>query len=172
MLKNPLVGVPLKFGFMGGVLSIGLFLTLHLIGENPLILTKRLPFAFILVPLFIFFSVKEFRDFKNGGTLHFWQGIIIGFVNYTIIALISSLFIWVFLERFHPETLTEFIQSSLLLIEKNKENTIKAYGLEIYENLLAEIENTTAYIIAVDDIVRKWLIGFFFTIVLSVILRK
>ncbi|MDN5200837.1 DUF4199 domain-containing protein [Fulvivirgaceae bacterium BMA10] len=172
MLKKTILLTPLKYGAFGGVLSIALFLLLYYIHENPLIAVKKLPFAIILLPLFIFFSIKEFRDHKNNGTLHFWQGLAIGFINYTIIAILSSLFIGIFLTYFDPGLLKDFIDKSILLIEANKDQTIETFGQETYEQLLLDTKNTTVRVIALDDFWRKIFIGLITSFIISIILRK
>lgn len=172
MLKNPIVKVSLKYGAIGGLLAIILLIVLYAVGQNPLLSTKKIPFGIILIPLLVFFSIKEFRDYFNNSELRFWQGLVIGFVNYLIIALISAAFIWAFLSYYDQEILKELINFNVLNFEQNKTGFIETFDQATYDKVLADIRKTTVYHIALDDFVRKMLIGFISTFIISIFLRK
>lgn len=172
MLKNPILKTGAKFGIIGGFLAAILFIILYVLDQNPLLTTKKIPFGIILLPLLVFFSIKEFRDYFNGGELRFWQGLVTGFVNYLIIALISSVFIFVFLSYYDQELLQELINFNILNFERNKAGFIETFDEDTYEKVLADIRKTTVYHIALDDFARKMLIGFIATFIISIFLRK
>ena len=172
MLKNPILKVPAKFGLIGGLLAAILFIVLYAVGQNPLLSTKKIPFGIILIPLLVFFSIKEFRDYFNGRELRFWQGVVIGFVNYLIIALISSTFIFVFLNYYDQELLQELINFNILNFERNKSGFIETFDQDTYDKVLADIRKTTVHHIALDDFTRKMLIGFISAFIISIFLRK
>ena len=172
MLKNPILKVAIKFGLIGGLLAVALFITLYALDQNPLLSTKKIPFGIILIPLLVFFSIKEFRDYFNGRELRFWQGIVTGFVNFLIIALISSVFIFVFLSAYDQELLQDLINFNIINFERNKEGFIETFDETTYNNVLADIRKTTVHHIALDDFTRKMLIGFISTFIISIFLRK
>ena len=172
MLKNPIVKASVKYGVIGGLLAVILLIVLHAIGQNPILSTKKIPFGIILVPLLVFFNMKEFRDYFNNGELRLWQGLVIGFVNYLIIALISAIFIWAFLTYYDQEILKELINFNVLNFEQNKTGFIETFDEATYDKVLADIRNTTVHHIALDDFVRKMLIGFISTFIISIFLRK
>ena len=172
MLKNPILKVSSKFGLIGGLLAVILFIILYSLDQNPLLSTKKIPFGIILIPLLVYFSVKEFRDYHNGGELRFWQALVTGFVNYLIIALISAAFILAFLSYYDYEILQELINFNVLNFEQNKAGFIETFDEATYDKVLADIRKTTAYHIALDDFARKMLIGFISTFIISIFLRK
>lgn len=172
MLKNPLLKVPAKFGLIGGLLAATLFVILYAAGQNPLLTTKKMPFGIILVPLLVYFSIKEFRDYFNSRQLRFWQGLAIGFVNYLIIALISATFMLAFLSYYDQGLLQELINFNILNFERNKAGFVETFDQETYEKVLVDIRKTTVHHIALDDFVRKMLIGFISTFIISIFLRK
>ncbi|MCZ6693088.1 MAG: hypothetical protein O6939_04205, partial [Bacteroidetes bacterium] len=57
--NNPLLQVSVKFGLIGALLSIILFMVLYFIDLNPLINGKFSDF--ILIPIMVFFAIKEYR---------------------------------------------------------------------------------------------------------------
>lgn len=172
MLKNPILKVAIKFGLIGGLLAVTLFIILYALDQNPLLSTKKIPFGIILIPLLVFFSIKEFRDYFNGRELRFWQGIVTGFVNFLIIALISSVFIFAFLNFYDQELLQDLINFNIINFERNKEGFIETFDEATYNNVLADIRKTTVHHIALDDFTRKMLIGFISTFIISIFLRK
>ena len=172
LFTKPLTKIAIKYGVIGGLVSILLLLVLFYTGKNPFLYTRKVPFGIVLVPLFIFFAIKEFRDFKNNRTLHFWQGLILGFVCYLIIALISAGFARVFLS-YHPEMLHEIMEVGMQAIEDNKAETIKNLGETKHHEILNNVStNTTAYVIALEDFILKMLLGFVATLIISLVLRK
>ncbi len=170
MIKNPLVATPLKFGLLGGSMTILMFMITYWMDKHPLIDMKF--FDFIIIPIFIFFSLKEFRDFQNGGILHFWQGMTLGVINYLLVAVISALFILVFLNLIDPILIDSYINDRLGIIDLKKEDLISQMGEETYQKSREDTLNITAGILALDDFLKKCLIGLTLTIPMSVLLRR
>jgi hypothetical protein len=161
-----------RYGLFGGLISAAIFTVLYYTRPNPILTTKGYPFEFILIPVLVFFSIKEFRDYKNGGELRFWQGIAIGFVNYSIIALISGVFITIFIKFYDQEILKDFINYNILQMHEKKDLFIEAFNEETFEQVLIDIPKTTAFDIGLEDFVRKIGTGFLITFIISLILRK
>ena len=171
-ISNPLIAVPVKYGFVGGMLSILVFVLVYQLDRNPLTVYGNFDFSFLLFPIFIAFSLKDFRDNWNDKSMKFWQGMTIGFINYSAIAIISAIFIFLFLTFIDHTLLTEYISDRSLLIVEMKDEMIKTMGQAVYETTYREVQETTAYVIALDDFLKKVFIGLFLTIILSVIFRK
>ncbi len=172
MIKSSLTKVALKYGLIGSLIPVLLFTVLHLLGKNPLLITKQIPFSLLLIPVLIFFCVKEFRDYRNSGELRFWQGLYLGFVNYILIALISAVFVWMFINYYKPEILEEFIDFNMLNFQEEKAGIVEQFDEDTYERLQIDIRGTTAYHIGLDEFIRNVLIGFFSTFIVSMFLRK
>ncbi len=171
-LKNPLIAVPLKYGLVGGGLSVLLFLLIYFLGKNPLIVYRGFDFSFLLIPIFTAFSIKEFRDRWNNSTLRFGEGMTVGFFNYMAIAIVSALFIWIFLAVVDPELLAGYIVDRSSLLDEMKVQMIEKFGEDVYFQTIAEVQESTAFIIALDDFLKKIIIGLFLTIIISVIFKK
>lgn len=169
-LKNRIVSVPMKYGGIGGGLTIILFLIFYFLGRNPLIEVKYFDIPFLAI--FIFFSIKEFKDRYNNRELHFWQGISGGTLTYLTIAVISFLFILILIVVIDPGITTNYIESRVALLNENKESLIEAIDKQAYFDALEGVKKTTALDLAFDDFLKKSIIGLFLTIVIAVILRK
>lgn len=170
MDNKPLVKVPLKYGIAGGVISIILFLTLYFSDGNPL--TSIRVFDFILLPIFIFFSIKEVRDYHWGGKIAYWQGMTAGLFCYMVIALISGLFIWVFLEKIDPAVFVQHKQENIAILTGDQQNWVEQLGSEGYEQALEDVSAMTPFSLAADDFIKKLLIGFFMTSLIAIFLKR
>lgn len=169
---QPIYAVPLKFGLVGGAISAMLFGGIYFFGENPLVVYRQFDFSFLLLPLFLFFSIREFRDFGNNRELRFWQGMSVGFLTYMIIAFVSALFVWVFVSFVDIQLLAGYIDDRLRLITIMKEEMIETMGEVVYETAYSEVQGITAVEVAMDDFLKKIFIGLFLTVLISVFLRK
>lgn len=167
---NPLLTVPVKYALVGSLLTVVLFFILLFFDKNPLIANRW--FDFMLLPIFIFFSVKEYKKYYNSGFLHFWQGMTVGFFTCFFIAVIAAAFIWSYLSFASPELLQEFIIDRTNLITESKENFIEQFGEEVYRKTLADMKLVTPADMAWDDFLRKVFIGLFITSIVAVVMRR
>lgn len=168
--QNALLTVPVKYALVGSLLSVALFFIMLFFDKNPLV-TNRF-FDFLLLPIFIFFSIKEFKKYHNNGILHFWQGMTVGFLTYLGVAIIFALFIWGYLEWISPALLQDYIADRTALLLNSKQNIIEQFDEETYSKTLADIKMVTAGDLALDDFVKKLITGFFITSVIAIIMRR
>ncbi len=171
-LRNPLLKVPLRYGVIGGAIGALLFMILYYLGENPLVFGRPWDFGFLLIPIMIFFGMKDFKVNHNRGELRFWQGMTAGFLVYTTIAIISALFIFVFLSWWDTTVLEGYIIDRLQLLQESQEQFTQALGEDLYHQQISKTKQTTASVLAWDDFWKKLSIGLFLTIIIAVILRN
>lgn len=158
-----------KFGGLGGALSILAFFILSLFHPDPT--SWNLIFGYVMTPIVVFLSIKFFKEYSNNRYLSFSEGMSIGFVTYTILAFLSALGIWVLL-LLSPELFAQIKASKLEVLVNGKENIINQMGINSYEYTLDSLKNILPKDIALDDGIRKIVTGLFFTIIISIILRK
>lgn len=172
--QNPYLLVPFKYGVVGGAFAVSLFLVLIAFGENPLLATPIDFLANLLILLiFVVFSVKEFKNGYYGGYLHFWQGMSIGVFTVTIIALISSLFILLYLNWIDPTLLDDYRNSMEELMNSNKNAFLEEYGEEIYSKTMKANAEVSSPDLALDEFLKKKVFaGFFITLIVSVVMRR
>jgi len=169
-LKNNLVRVPLRYGIIGGSVVILLFLIFYFLDFDPIVNIKIID-MFILA-IFIFFALKEFRDRYNNRELHFWQGMTGGVINYLSIAIISALFILVMTVIIDPELTTKYIEGRIELLNQNRQTLVNTMDEETFLDAMAGVQETSPLDLALDDFLKKSIIGLFLTIIIAVILRK
>lgn len=126
----------------------------------------------LILSIFIFFALKEFRDRYNNRQLHFWQGMTGGVFTYLTIAIISAIFILLMTVIIDPEMTTNYIASRIELLNENKQKLVDAMDEETYLKAVAGVKETSGFDLALDDFLKKSIIGLFLTIIIAVILRK
>ena len=70
MVKK-LLRISARYGVVGGVLAFVLLLIMYYLGRHPLVTSPFFDFRILLFGIFIFFTLKEFRDYEQGGVLYF-----------------------------------------------------------------------------------------------------
>src|SRR5687768_6104734 len=130
-----LVQVALKYGVIAGVLGAILVLGLYYIGRHPFLIPVFFDFRIILFAVFIFFALKEFRDYYQAGILYFWQGLIVSFIFVASFALIAATGIFVFIQL-KPEFLSSYIDLSLSQLKALPEDIIARIGKDVYQRNL------------------------------------
>jgi hypothetical protein len=169
---NPIHTVAIKYGSIATLLSIILFLILYYAGQNPLLIPAFLDFRILLFPIFLVFSIREFKENYNSGFLHFWQGFSIGLMVILIIAFLMSVFIWIFGSWVEQEFVSNFIQLSIDQIESARKKIQDAIGEEELTKVLEILPSTTLFDLALDYLLKSLPYGLFLTIIISLILRK
>ena len=166
---NRYLKAALPFGLYGGGLCFLGYLTIYLLAIEPI--SMNLIIGYLVTPIFVFFGVKSFRDNFNGGNLYFGQGMTVGFFTYTIIAMISALYIFGSIQL-DEELFTTFRQINLELMSANKVVLEENLNEAAYEETYANISNMSIFDVALNDFLRKIFPGLFFTIIISIILKR
>ena len=174
MLKtqNPLLLVPFKYGFIGSLMIILGILVLFFLGRHPLLLNPILDARIPLYALIIFISFKIFKEQYNGGIMHFWQGMAIGMLAYTLMATSAALFIYIISKVNSSNFLAEYIRIATGQLVTNKDLFIETISEKTYTETLAQLPATQPIHLAVDYLLKSMPIGLFLTIILSVLLRR
>ncbi len=158
-----------QFGALAGVLSILAFFVLSFFYNDPT--TLSLLFGYVISPIALYLSIKFFKSDQNNGYLSFSEGMTVGFVTYSLIAIISAIGIWLFL-LLSPETFNLIYDAKFEALEKGKEMIISQVGEISYETTFESLKEMSKLDIALNDGIWKIIPGLFFTIIISIILRK
>ncbi len=158
-----------RFGLIGGFFCLLAFLVFYWIDIDPT--NFSLIFGYVMLPVFLFVGIKFFRDKANSGSLSFSHGMTIGFFIYSIIAVISGVGIYIIL-MLYPGLFEEIKTSKTAVIENNRQLIVdqlnEASFQVTYESVLKMIPSDIAF----NDFIWKIIPGLFFTILISIILRK
>jgi len=162
-------GSAYKFGSLGGLFCLISFLFLAWLYGDPTNL--NLVFGYIIVPIVIFLAIKYFKDYTNEGLLSFSEGMSVGFVAYMILGIISGLGVWLVL-LISDDLFQSILSAKLQILAENKDMIIGQVGEKSFDTTKNSINEMTALDVALNDSLWKIIPGLFFTIIISIILRK
>lgn len=158
-----------QFGTLGGLLSVLSFFVLSLIYSDPTNL--NLVFGYLITPIALFLGIKFFKDYSNNGFLSFSEGMTVGFVTYILIGILSALGIWCILLAM-PDLFLGIQETKWAVLEQNKEVIISQVGLNSFESTKLNLQEMSAWDVALNDGIWKIIPGMFFSIIISIILRR
>jgi hypothetical protein len=168
---KPLVKVPLKYGVIAGLLGTALLIGVYYMGRHPFLIPVYADYRVMLLGVFVFFTLKEIRDFHQGGELYFSQGVVSAFILVAAFALIASVGVGIF-AAFNEGFLSEYIKESMVLLKSMPDDVVQKIGKDTYQRNLELLPSTNGFDLAKLYFVQSFIIGFFVSIILSVILRR
>lgn len=157
------------FGLVGGGLSLIAFWVLKALGLEPIDFT--LFFACMITPVFVFIGIKNFRDYRSEGELLFAQGMTVGFVIYTLLALVTSLGIALFL-NLDQEIFISHRAEKIAWLEGQKDYITENVNKEAFDQTMAKNLDMSISDIALDVFLKIFMLELFFTIIISIILKR
>ncbi|MBY0434990.1 MAG: DUF4199 domain-containing protein [Cyclobacteriaceae bacterium] len=171
LLRSPLAKVSVRYGALGGLLGMGFLASFYYLGKHPLLINPFLDFRVPLFAVLLFFALKEVRDFFSEGVLHFWQGMIGGFVFTATFALLCAVFLLVF-TALQPGFVSSFISIAMEQTKAFSAEDIEKIGRTAYEEGVRALQTTDGRFMATRYFFQSFIIGFFISIIISVILRR
>jgi hypothetical protein len=168
---RPIIKVPVKFGIIAGVLGALLLIVLYYMDRHPFLIPVYLDARIFIFGIFLFFSLKELRDFHQAGNLYFAQAIIASFIFVTTFALVASAIVATF-GVVVPDFVESYIKLQTDLIKKLPPEVIERIGKSTYDRNLRVLPSTNAFDLASLYFMQSYLIGLLASIILSVILRR
>jgi hypothetical protein len=163
--------VCIRYGIAAGVLSAILLMVLYYAGKHPFLIVPYLDFRIFLFGVFIFFSLKEFRDVYQGGVLYFWQALFGSFLVIIISTLISCTGLYIF-GSVEEGFVASYIHAMTEYLKTFPPEQVERIGKEIYERNLRDLPSTNIATLVITHFAQGMMIGFFVSIILSVILRR
>lgn len=158
-----------KFGLLGGLFNVAAFILLSFLKNDPTNLS--LIFGYIISPFALYLSIKFFKEYANDGVLSFSDGMSVGFMTYSLIAFISSFGVLGYLNS-SLELFEEIKNAKLEVLFLNQATISQEIGLSSYESTLSNVKQMSIFDLALNEGIWKIIPGLFFTIIISIILRK
>jgi hypothetical protein len=172
MVKKELIITSLKYGLVGGILIVTPFFVLLKLGESPLLNLNTLILEGMLMFIFIYIGLREFRDRHNGGLLKFWEGMTIGFMIYLGMALVSTIIMALYIFGIDQEYVITYRQEAIEYINDSLKRISDEEEREALSNQLTRVSETEASDLVFDSLSKKILLGLALTPIGTVILRK
>ena len=174
-IKNPQIPrLSLRYGAVGGILAMLAFLVFFYLGQQPWRNIISFFLDILIVGLFVFLPIKDFKTNHNGGELRFYQGMTIGFISYAMLAFIFALFYGIFINYVVSDFLETFIASAKSDMQLRKEllmQSVEGDKAAFFKQQLKELEEITRIDLISDAFLKKMLFGIFLTPIFAIILR-
>lgn len=170
MFRSLLV-LTLKYGSLAAVLGLSFVVTMYYLGRHPLLVSPFLDFRIPLYAIFIFFGLREFRDYQQGGVLYFVQGMAGSTLLVLWAALLGAAGLWLF-AHLEYGFVSEYIQKTMEYLKSFPEEDIQRIGKDVYERNLELLPATNAAQLASLYLAQSLVIGLLVGIIMAVILRK
>ena len=169
--KYPWIAVAVRNGLIAGVVGMMMFLVLYFLGRHPFLIPPYIDFRIILFGVLLFFTLKEFRDYFQEGTLYFWQGMFMSLIFTSVFALIAFGVIWAF-AALNPRFVGSYVSLTLDQIKSIPPEIVERIGKADYERSVKALPATQGYDLALLYFWQSFVIGFFVSVIISVILRR
>lgn len=165
---NLLVKSPLRFSGIAVSIVIIMFFVLIFLDKNPVVYSSNIIFIAPLQAVFLFFSIKIFKDVKK--ELRFWQALAIGGLFTLFFAALYAIWLGLDASLFGAEHFDEYRTLMIDKITANKEMLIEEMGEEGYQGYLEAGASSNLRIIQSLS-VNNLLIGLLVTPLLSILMR-
>lgn len=171
MSLSPIIRVSVRYGLIMGIIGFILLIILYYTSHHPFLIPVFVDYRIILFAIIFTFALKELRDYHHEGVLHFWQGMISCLLMTIIFSLIASSFIYVF-ATYNPEFVQSYISLSMAQVKAFPEEEINRIGRDVYESGILALKQANAYFLAIRYLSQAFIISFFISIIISVVLRR
>lgn len=171
MNLSPLLKVVARYGLFAGIMGFGLLMGLYYMGRHPFLIEIIFDFRIILLAVFIFFGLKEFREDHQQGVLYFWQGMIGSLVLTIVFGTVAAFLIYIF-GSWNSEFVQTYIAQLTERLNQLPPEFVEQIGKEELERNLKTLPATTIGDLAVKYLAQSFVISFFISVILSVVLRR
>lgn len=173
LFKNNILAAATFFGVSGGVLGLVNFIAARMMGLNPFPAPTDFPWVIscLLLITSIIAAIYYFRKVLNGDTLHFWQGLFIGFCVWIIFMLVECIGIFTYL-TLDPEYLATYLQKLTDELVKNKAFYLKTYKEADFDIFVKQIEHTSVSQMVLDGFIKKSIPAPFVIFITSLVMRR
>lgn len=174
MIKiNPkLSRLAFKYGAVTGLFTIIAYLVFYFMGQQPWRNLLSFLLDVLIIVVFIFLGLKDFKTNINQGVFRFYHGMTIGFIIYLTTATLFSLFYLVFINWGVPDFLDQYIMTSQEDLLARKDMIVTALSEESYQEQFEMLATTTKSKLVLDVFIKKIMVGLVITPVFSILLRS
>ncbi len=159
-----------RYGIFCGLFLSLIFFLSYAFGPNPFIDFRQLLVDSIIIAVFLWFGMLEYKRLQEG-VLHFWQGMTIGFFIYGIATIVFGMFL-IILFVLEKNLLADYVSEALVYLQERSDTYVEEFGEDQYQSQIESIKAITARELTLSSSVKKLIAGLFVTPVISIILRK
>lgn len=162
----------LRYGVFAILITIISFTALYYLDQKPFINFNTIFIDGLSFLVLIGVATYEFKKYRQGGELRFWQGMSIGMIIYMLAAIGFSVFLYLFMAYIEPEALLNYKNESIDFYNRTAEMYPDKYSQERRNTDLASIEEVTMAGIVFKEGIKKLLLGLLVTPIIAIFMRK
>ena len=168
---NPIIPkLGLRYGLVGGFFLLVVFLTFHWIGILPGAFVTMIA-NLVVLTVFIFISLKDFKDNHNGGQFRFYHGMSIGVTSLIVMSLFFGLLYALFTGFIEPDYLSDKIAYLTEDLTSQLDTEQDLEKKEVLTKQLEGLSDTTFSIDILSETIKRVAFGYLLVPVFSIILR-
>lgn len=175
MKINPQIPrLSLRYGAVGGILAVVAFLVFFYLDQQPWRNLISFFLDILIVGLFAFLPIKDFKSNYNGGELRFYHGMTLGFISYATLAGVFATFYFIFMNWIEPEFLGTFIETAKSDMILRKDMIMQSADGDkeaFFQQQLNGLDDITKSSLIFDSFIKKLVFGIFLTPIFSIVLR-
>lgn len=150
-MKKKLPRYTLIYGSLIALSCLLFFVGLYNISENPLGV-RRPDIGFNII--FIFIAIAFYRR-NNGGYLHFYEGVSVGFLVNLFGSIVTGVGIYLFVILFDNQPFASWTDAGIKLLYDQKETFDVLLNADNFERQVDSLRNAKPYQLILDEIMFK-----------------
>ena len=159
ILGSPLIQVNARYGAIAGVICVIFVISLFYMGMHPFLISPFLDFRVFMFSVLIFFSLRELRDYHLQGEMYYWQGM-------------AGSFVFLAFGSAEPRFVSGYVEQFTQQIRNLTPEGAEQIGKDALAENLERLPETSIGSLAGLYAWQCFGIGFFISVIISVILRK
>jgi len=166
--------VVLNYGSAGGVMLTLAFTVFYLLDQQPWRNLISFFLDAVIIGFFLVLAIRTFRVNYNHDELRFYHGMTIGFLSFTLMAAIYALAYAIFVYVISPDFINTYIDLAIDDFTSRRDiltEDIEGDPDEFMAEQIAAVREITKSQIVLDLFLKRVLIGFFLTPVISIVFR-
>lgn len=163
-----------NFGAAGGLMMIIAFAVFYWLDQQPWRNLISFLLDVVIIGFFLVLAIRDFKVNRNQNELRFYHGMSVGFLSFMIMAGFYALAYGVFIYLINPDFIDTYVELAIEdltsrqeILTENIEQDREAFMAEQVKNL----KGITRSQLVLDVFLKRTLIGFFLTPVISVVFR-
>lgn len=160
----------MNYGAMAALSCFAMFMLIYLMGINPLGPASWM--AVWIPPLFIYLSIRYYRNELSGGYVKFADAFRAGMLTSFGCALLYALMVYIFGKIADPGLMDSFRETMLQNLETTETEMRNMLGDTMYERSVEEMKNMTLANQAFSDFLYKIISGTVFSLIFAAIMKK
>lgn len=171
MFDQAILRTGVKYGVMCALATFLIVLLLFFLGFNPY--GQKTMYGWVLVPFFVFAGLRYFKKFQDQA-LSFFKALKVGWSIAFYTALCSGMLLYVFSVVTGLAPIQKHIAEMKAILDASHDAAMqsKVFSEEVFQQTYAQLDKTTPGMLAADDFVKKFVVGFLSAIVGAVFYRK